>query len=144
MEHHKKFTAVCTALLILLWSYAALSKLLDYEEFRWQLHNQEIPELLVPVLVWLLPASELITALMLLTDRFRMAGYLISAGLLLVFTLYIGFILMGWAARMPCSCGGVIGKLGWGEHFFFNIFFLALTIAGLAITIRPTGKAENL
>ena len=78
-----------TALLILLYVYAASSKLLDFTAFRGQLYNQSFPHGLADVLLYVLPAAELLTAGLLYFDRTRRAGLWVSLGLLVVFTGYI-------------------------------------------------------
>ncbi|MEO7215553.1 MauE/DoxX family redox-associated membrane protein [Mucilaginibacter sp.] len=129
------------ALLILLFVYAALSKLLDFPAFNWQMHNQNVPPEAASVLVYLVPGLELLAAVLLLFSRTQVAGLLLSAFLLLVFSGYILLVLGGFWDSVPCSCGGVLRGMGWGQHLAFNLFFLFLSITAL---IDKKGKAENL
>ena len=45
-----------------------------------------------------------------------------------------GYLL--WMLRteqhLPCSCGGVIQHLTWGQHIVFNGFFIAVAATGIA------------
>jgi putative oxidoreductase len=134
-------TTAAPALLILLFVYAAVSKLLDFKDFNWQMHNQNVPPEVAAVLVYLVPGSELLAAALLLLERTKAAGLLLSAFLLTVFSGYIALVLLGFWSSVPCSCGGVLKGMGWGQHLAFNLFFLFLCINAL---FDKKGKAENL
>lgn len=51
-----------STLLIMLFVYTAISKLLDYETFKGQLLSQPLPYFLSSQLVWAIPGIELLTA----------------------------------------------------------------------------------
>src|SRR5690606_19412237 len=65
-------------------------------------------------------------------NRFRMLGLYGFYGLMVMFTTYI-IIILNFTSFIPCSCGGVLEKLGWTEHLIFNIAFIVLS--GVAILI---------
>lgn len=125
------------ALLLLLWAYAATSKLLDFDRFRGELLNQAIPHEAAYPLSWLLPLSELSAAGLLLFPNTSRAGFLLSAVLLTLFSGYIGLVLLGFWERIPCSCGGVLRHLSWRAHLVFNLGFLAAAASGLYLTRKP-------
>ncbi len=116
--------SLISGMLVLLWVYAAASKLLDYEESRKEMLNQSLPGFLEEMLVWAIPLIEILTALLLLFVKTRLAGTLLSVILLFLFTCYIGLVKMNYFDYVPCSCGGVIGSLNWTEHLLFNLAFL--------------------
>jgi putative oxidoreductase len=124
------------ALLILLFVYTAVSKWLDFEQFKMQLYSQALPRELATLLIWTLPGIELLTALLLLFERSRSFGFCVSACLMFLFTGYIALVLANYFGRTPCSCGGVIRALGWKAHLFFNIFFLLLSVSGIVFSNR--------
>jgi len=130
------------ALLILLFAYAAVSKLADFTMFRHEMHNQNFPPEVADALVFFIPSAELVAIALLLTERWQRAGLVLSAILMAVFTGYIGLVLTGYWQRVPCSCGGVLKNMSWKAHFVFNLFFLAISLAALAQQYK--GKAENL
>ena len=121
---------ICT-LLVFLWVYTAASKLIDVGEFKRQLANQTIGKAAAAFLLWFIPISEILTALLLLFHKTRLSGLLLSAMLMFLFTGYIGLVLLGYFERTPCSCGGVLKEMGWQLHFWFNIFFLAISCFGI-------------
>jgi hypothetical protein len=55
--------------------------------------------------------------------------------LMVMFTTYIICILT-LSLYIPCSCGGVLEKLGWKEHLVFNIAFIILAAAAVLISYR--------
>lgn len=131
---------ICT-LLVLLWVYTAGSKLADLEDFRLQLYNQTLGKSTANILFWAIPMSELLAALLLLFQKTRFAGLVVSAFLMALFTVYIGLVLIGYYDRTPCSCGGVLKEMGWQMHFWFNLYFL--TISGLGLWLERDAKSKH-
>jgi hypothetical protein len=122
-------------LLILLFAYAGISKLLDYRQFGDQLKEMPLSRFLSGMLVWLIPATEGVIVGMLVIPPARLAGFYASLGILAVFTLYIGVLLLSHIS-LPCSCGGVIQGFSWEQHLVFNGFFLALSVTGVILQTR--------
>jgi putative oxidoreductase len=136
---------VISALLILLFVYTAMSKLLDFEQFKSQMYNQTLPHEMATALIWTLPEIEILTTMLLLFERTRSLGFYLSGILMVLFTGYIGLVLLNYFGRVPCACGGVIKALGWKMHLMFNLFFLLLTGLGIFIDYRErrtTGKVN--
>src|SRR6185437_13150062 len=77
-------------LLILLWVYAATSKLMAFGLFTVQMDKQLLPPFLKHHLVYLLPPFELVIAISLFFDKTRLAGFYLSGAALLAFSVYIG------------------------------------------------------
>ena len=121
-------------LLILLWVYAALSKLLDFRHFTWEMRNQTLPTGVQTLLIYLLPPVEIAVAAMLMFQRTVISGLYASLFLLTLFTGYISLTLLHFFSYVPCSCGGILEDLGWGAHLVFNLLFLLLTLTALYIT----------
>lgn len=120
-------------LLIILWTYAAVSKLLKYEDFRIRLSQFPFIGDYANVLVWLVPGVQIIIALLFFFRRFKDEAFFASVVLLLIFTAYIGAVI-NFADSIPCSCNGVLSSLSWKEHILFNLGFLVLALAGLVMS----------
>lgn len=120
----------CALLLCLLFAYTAISKVYDWQGTKGGLYNQVFPDWMATALLYGLPPVELITAVMLISNPFRKTGFLISIILLTAFSIYIGIVMTGIFGRIPCSCGGVINSLGWGDHLVFNLVFLGIAVIG--------------
>lgn len=118
-------------MLILLWTYAAISKLADYQTSRGEMLNQVLPEWLEEILVWGVPSIELFTVALLIFNKTKLYGTLLSLFLLICFTVYIALVQFNYFDYVPCSCGGVIGSLSWEQHFVFNLIFIVLAATGV-------------
>ena len=141
---------IIATLLITLFFYTAISKLLDTEEFKRQLANQTLPKWSVSPLLWIIPISEILVSALLIAESTRRIGFYFSTILMLVFTTYMGLVLLNVFDRVPCSCGGVIKYMNFSTHFLFNLFFLALSVIGLYISknqkkggLRPSSEISN-
>ena len=128
--------SVITAILVLLYTYAAFSKLFDFRQFRRAMFVQPFPHWVGSMLLFLIPAMELFTVILLAGKRTERLGYWCSFALMAEFTGYIALIMAGFWNSVPCSCGGILGHLSWMPHLFFNLFFLIITIIGIAIIYK--------
>ena len=141
--NRKNIIATTSALLILLFLYVAISKLLTFHQFTGAMYNQPLPHWFTSMLLWLLPLSEITTVLLLYIPRTRLLGFYSSTLLMLLFTGYVALILANKFDYIPCSCGGILKSMGWGTHLFFNLFFLILSITGL-IAMRKQGRPPSV
>lgn len=129
---------------IILFVYAATTKLMAGEVFRVQLSQSPLIADLAPVVAWVVPIAELIVAVALMFDRFRLIGFYAAFGLMVMFTAYI-VLISSFSEFVPCSCGGVIEKLTWTEHLFFNAFFVVFGAAGILLHPKDrTGLKHNV
>jgi uncharacterized membrane protein YphA (DoxX/SURF4 family) len=126
-------------LYILLFTYAAVSKLLDFENFRVQLGQSPLLSAFAAVISRLVPMIELLIVVLLLSPRFRLTALFASFSLMLMFTAYI-YIILNYSSFIPCSCGGILEKMGWNEHLLFNIIFIILAIIGILVLRNATPK----
>lgn len=120
--------------LILLFVYAAFSKLYNYSEFKGQLSRSAVIKNWADVLAVVLPVTELIIAGTLMVNITRRTGLVLSFILMILFTAYIIYML-GFEKDLPCSCGGVLKQLTWKQHLVLNIFFLLISFAGIKIIV---------
>ena len=127
--------AICMVLVIL-FSYTAISKLLDIPAFKYDMHNQPLPHWIRYNLVYFLPSMELLIVIALLFELTRTIGLFLSLSIMLLFTAYTVLILSGAFHRIPCSCGGIIKNLTWTQHLFFNLFFVGLSIWAIVLQVH--------
>ena len=135
MTLNQKTTIIktCTWILAFVFIYTAVSKLYDWDGTQRALYNQVFPIWFAEILLYTIPVIELATAGLLLNSKTIRKGLLVSFILMLSFTGYIGLIMTGVFGRIPCSCGGIISTLGWGEHLVLNIVLLGLALVGIWI-----------
>src|SRR6185295_9105979 len=124
---------IVSALLVLLFLYAGLSKFLTFKHFIGEMNNQPFPNWMTPYLVWSIPSIEILLVAGLIFDKTRKPALWGSFILMSLFTIYTATVLMHFFAYVPCSCGGVISKLSWPQHLVFNLFFVGLACTGLWI-----------
>ena len=127
--------AICL-LFVLLFVYAALSKLWDYPQFRTQLGQSPLLTAWAAELAALVPASELILVLGLVFPRTRLLALYGCFSLMVLFTAYI-LAILHFSDYVPCSCGGVLESLSWQEHLLFNLVFTVLAAAGVWLESIP-------
>lgn len=120
------------ALLILLFLYAAFSKLLAFRTFVAELSEHPLFKHRAVIMAIAIPLVEIFTAFCLFMPATRIWGLWGSLVLMSIFTLYIGAML-AFDSHLPCSCGGVLQQLTWEEHFIFNIGFTLLALGGVLL-----------
>ncbi|MFC6095462.1 DoxX family protein [Flavobacterium qiangtangense] len=123
--------AVCLSYM-LLFVYAAVSKLADYQVFLRQLGMSPVLTSHASWLAWVVPAAEILLSLLLAFRRTRTAGLFGCLCLMASFTMYI-YLILNHASHVPCSCGGILEKMGWIEHFYFNLAFMILALLALIL-----------
>lgn len=126
----KVITTIVTPLFVALFAYTALSKLLDYQQFRIQLGQSPVITTFAPVFAWLVPAVEIVVVILLIIPATRLFALYTSFALMSAFTAYI-ITITQFSEFVPCSCGGVLEGLGWTEHLIFNIVFMLLAVVGI-------------
>ncbi len=128
--HREFLLQTCLFLLVMLWSYTAVSKWSAPAAFRTSLSRQPLGMVPVELIFYALPSTELIAAMLLCIKKTRKLGLSLSLLLMLGFTLYVALTLAGAFGSVPCACGGVIQHMGWKAHLYFNLFFLAISMLG--------------
>lgn len=131
---------VVSALFVVLFFYAAASKLLDYDKFKVQIGQSPLLTAFSGIVAWLVPAIEIIIATQLLVLRFRLWALYASFGLMVMFSAYI-VVITRFSDYVPCSCGGVLEKMNWNEHLLFNLVFVVL--AFVAILFYPKEEPKQ-
>jgi len=130
--------AICI-LLMLLFVYAAASKLRDYQEFKTQLGQSPLLTSYAGLTAWLIPFIEILTTVLLFLEPTRLAGLYASYTLMVLFTAYI-IAITRFADYVPCSCGGVLQHMTWDQHLVFNICFVFLSLAAILLYNREMPK----
>lgn len=126
---------------MLLFVYAAVSKLLDYDNFRVQLGQSPLLSAFASWVSWLVPLTELFIVGLLVVPRVRNLGLLASVSMMTMFTAYI-FIVLHYSSFVPCSCGGILEKMSWNVHLIFNIVFILLGVLALVLEHQINSKNQ--
>ncbi|MCK0114941.1 MauE/DoxX family redox-associated membrane protein [Gelidibacter sp. F63206] len=124
---------------ILLFVYAAVSKLLDLGIFQSQIAQSAMLTPYAKVLAWLVPIIELLLAILLFISYTRVWGLLGSAVLMFGFTIYV-YLIWSYSPSLPCSCGGLLETMDWETHLCFNLSF---TLLGICAWYIESGNKRN-
>lgn len=114
---------------IILFVYAAVSKLTDFENFQVQIAQSPLLSAFATPIAYGVVLGELAIALMLCFEKSRLLGLYLFLGFMTAFTVYI-FLILNYSPFIPCSCGGVLEKMGWWGHLWFNgvVCFLCVLV----------------
>ncbi|SHH16799.1 Uncharacterized membrane protein YphA, DoxX/SURF4 family [Flavobacterium frigidimaris] len=126
------FTEVVCLLYILLFVYASISKLLDFENFQVQLGQSPLLSAFASWISWLVPLTELMIVILLIIHKLRKIGLFACICIMTMFTAYI-FIVLHFSSFVPCSCGGILEDMSWNVHLVFNIVFVLLGVSALLL-----------
>ena len=136
-----RITTFISIFFILLFCYAAISKIMDFEKFQIQMTESPLLSAFAGFLPYVLIISEFIIAGLLCYRITQNAGLLASFILMLFFTGYIAHMLLT-SENLPCSCGGILEKMSWTQHLYFNIGCAVLAAIALGINIRNSRPAD--
>jgi uncharacterized membrane protein YphA (DoxX/SURF4 family) len=134
---------IATVLFMSLFLYAALSKLSKFELGREQLTLMPLIGSKATVIVWLVPAVEILISILIFLPRTRKAGFYAATSLMVIFTFYIIYI-MEKAHDLPCTCGGLLEMLSWPQHLVFNIAFVLLGITSIIMLRKPVNGLDGI
>lgn len=129
-----KIVTVLSCLFIILFVYAAGSKYNENDVFLSQVGQSPMLTWWASVVVVLVPAMEVVIALLLVFKITRLVGLYAFFTMMVMFSTYI-IMITRYSDFVPCSCGGILANMTWGTHLQFNLLFVAL--AAFAIVIYP-------
>ncbi len=118
---------------MLLFTYAALSKMLEFEVFQIQVAQSPLLSAYAEVVSYGVIAAEIITVLLFCFERTKTLSLYLATGLMVAFTVYI-YLILHFSDFVPCSCGGILEEMGWTEHLIFNIACVILGATGIWIS----------
>jgi methylamine utilization protein MauE len=125
-----KISEIISVLFIFIFVYTGISKLTTIIAFRNTILLTSAKDY-ASLIAYAIPIAELITACLLFIHKTRNTGFIVSLVLMIVFTSHIGIMLLT-AKDLPCTCGGVISKLSWKQHLWFNLFLISMLLWAIA------------
>lgn len=123
------------AVLLLLWIYTGLNKLIHYDKFRFEAGRSPFLQHIAPWVAIVIPVGELVIATLLIFKRTRVLGLYASLFLMTLFTGYV-YMMLRYAYDLPCSCGGIIELLSWEQHLLVNLILTLLTMTAILLQSR--------
>lgn len=137
----QQFVDIISYFFAVLFIYAAVSKGKDFENFQIQLAQSPLLSAYAGTISYLVIVLEVGIAILLVISKVRKAGLYGSFGLMTAFTAYI-YLILNHSDSVPCSCGGILEKMGWKEHLIFNE--VCAVFAFTALMILETQGAFRL
>ncbi|WP_219929391.1 MauE/DoxX family redox-associated membrane protein [Sphingobacterium athyrii] len=134
---------IVSILLALLFMYAGGSKMLDFENFQVQLAQSPLLSAYAGFISFAVIIVEFILAICLCLPNTQKMALYGALGLMSAFTFYI-YIILHYSDFIPCSCGGILEKLGWTEHLIFNLFFVFLSFVAILYKERKENPNAKL
>lgn len=133
MKNLKLFVIEITGMLfIILFVYASLTKLIDFQKFNIELNKSPILNTISKEVAFIIPIIELIIGFMFVFKRSQLLALYISFSLMVIFSSYIVAILK-YSDYIPCSCGGILQNMNWTQHLIFNVVFILLSAVSVLI-----------
>lgn len=121
---------VISSILLLVFLYTSISKLMAYDKFRSVLSDSPLLRPYSKVLAWLLPATEISIVILLFIPPLRLKGLISSFILISFFTFYLTYVVLNHP-KLPCNCGGVLSSLSWKHHILLNLLLIVMTVTGI-------------
>ncbi|MGY0038519.1 MauE/DoxX family redox-associated membrane protein [Pedobacter sp. NJ-S-72] len=136
-----KINYIQTAVVILLCTlfiYAGIFKAMDYQLFLSDLSKSPLlvkydKTLLAPVVL----GTEFLIVFLLAFNLTRKTGLFLSFFVMLLFTLYLSTLThFFFYTNIPCSCGGILGKMSYPTHIIFNAAFTLMAATAILVSVK--------
>lgn len=144
MKTKKIISNTIIILLLLLWIPVSIDKILNFNSFKSGILRQPLEEPIALFLIYSLPALEVSTVVLLIIEKFRTWGLIVSSILMFAFTTYVALALLGTWDKLPCACGSVISSMSWYQHLWFNLFFLTISVCGWRLNINSKQNQASI
>ncbi|WP_312078502.1 MauE/DoxX family redox-associated membrane protein [Chryseobacterium sp.] len=131
---------VASYFFILLFCYASISKALDFENFQVQIGQSPLLSAYAGFVSYAVIILELLIVVLLAIPKTNLIGLYSSTALMSAFTVYI-YLILNYSDFVPCSCGGILEKLGWMEHLIFNVVNVVLGFIGIYFRTKAEGNS---
>lgn len=129
-KHREIITDIAIYLFVALFMYTAASKFLTIKSFASTLAKSPLIGSYSLFVAWAIPTVEVLISLLLIVPSAKRIGLYASFALMTLFTGYLTYMVFS-GVELPCHCGGVISRMTWQQHIWFNLGFVALAIAGI-------------
>jgi uncharacterized membrane protein YphA (DoxX/SURF4 family) len=134
-----RLVTIISYLFILLFVYAAVSKILEFRNFQAQLGQSPLLSALTGFISYAVLIVEMLIAIALSIPKCRLIGLYAAFLIMVMFTAYI-VVILNYSSFIPCSCGGILEKMEWKGHLIFNIAFCLLAVLGIITGSRRLSR----
>jgi hypothetical protein len=130
-------------LYVVLFVYAAVSKLLDFENFQVQLGQSPLLSAFAGWISYTVPIIEIVIAFFICFERSKLYALYGAFSLMVMFSAYI-IIIVNFSPFVPCSCGGILEKMTWNQHLVFNLVVVLLGFWAILLQPQRSKQQTNL
>lgn len=116
---------IISLLFVFLFSYTGIDKLSHLDKFSRGISKIPYVGGMHVWIAWGVPLLELLISALLILPGSNQLGLKLATGLMAIFTAYLA-LMLAFAEKRMCHCGGIIESMGWVEHLIFNIVFILL------------------
>jgi len=129
--------------LSILFVYAASAKAMVYTDFMADIAKSPLlvnynNAILAPGILGL----EFLAVILLQFKATLKLGFYLSSFLMLMFTLYLGTLYFFYT-NIPCSCGGILGRMPYPVHIIFNLLFTIFSFYGTFLCSKPVDRSQS-
>lgn len=128
-----RFVEIVSYFFILLFCYATVSKIMDFENFQIQIAQSPLLSSYAAIITYGILIMELLVCVLLIFQKTRNIGLYGSYILMVLFSVYI-YLILNYSEFIPCSCGGILEKMDWNTHLMFNL--ICIILASIAIVMN--------
>ncbi|AZA73781.1 MauE/DoxX family redox-associated membrane protein [Chryseobacterium indoltheticum] len=136
-----RFVEIVSYFFILLFCYASISKILDFENFQIQIAQSPLLSAFADIVSYSVLIIELLVSSVLVFEKTRRLGLYCSFVLMIAFTVYI-YLILNYSDFIPCSCGGILEDMDWKTHLIFNI--ATVILAAVAIFLQSAESKKSV
>lgn len=115
---------------VILMSYAVISKISDFRNFKSQLAQSPGIEEFGRTIAYGIIVLQTVAVVLLCHRPFRLWGLWMNFGILCSFVGYIGIILI-YSNNLPCTCLGLFEKMTWKGNLVLNIGLMITALTGI-------------
>ncbi|SDQ99567.1 hypothetical protein SAMN05421664_3033 [Chryseobacterium soldanellicola] len=125
-----RFVEFTSYFFILLFCYASISKIMDFENFQIQIAQSPLLSAYAVFITYGILILELLVCFLLISERTRYIGLYGSYILMVLFSIYI-YLILNYSEFIPCSCGGILENMDWNTHLIFNLVCILATVIAI-------------
>lgn len=133
---------IIAGMFIILFLFSGLNQLTDLAAFRNGIGSSLQLYPYRHLLTWSVPVLLIITVVLLSLHSTRKTGLYVTTVLMLIFTLYMGYM-THFVQYRPCSCTGIIPSFTWEQHFVLNFCFFLLSLVAILLIRKDKSSGTD-
>lgn len=142
MQNDSLKTQTVAAVLILIFIYSAVNKIIDWKSFMLSLQSSPFIGKNAYTAAWIILFIHFVAAGLLFLPVYRLKGFCLSFIYTLFCSVYISTVLL-MNVPLPCSCIGLLRSLSWQQQLFLNIILSLWSVTGILFYKRLVHQTKT-